>query len=112
MRVLMLVLAIALMPLTFSFDEAVAMELSQDNRLIWDAPARPVQQWVFSCGKQVKAVINGTATSMRFGDILTKDGSYTHCRLAAQRHGKLSAPISVPNFTYRYRERKGKGGYR
>lgn len=86
----------------FPFDEAVSMQVTQANQLTWDASARPVQQWVFRCGEQVKTVIDGALTSISFGELVTEEGVYTRCGLTALDEGQVSTPYPIPNFAYRY----------
>ena len=78
------------------------MKVTQANQLTWDAPALPAQQWVFSCGKQVKTVIDGALTTISFGELVTEEGVYTRCGLVSQNDGQVSMPYPIPNFAYRY----------
>ena len=86
----------------FPFDEAVSMRVNQANTLTWEAPARPVSNWVFTCGQQVKTVIPGDRTSADFGELVTEEGVYTQCGLTAEHNGQVSTPYPIPNFAYRY----------
>lgn len=98
-----LLLAVAVSPTpVFPFDEAVSMLVNQANTLIWEAPARPVSNWIFSCGQQVKTVIPGDRTRADFGELVTEEGVYTQCGLTAVQEGQVSTPYPIPNFAYRY----------
>lgn len=101
MLALILAASLSVAP-TFPFDEAVSMRVHQANQLKWDAPTVPVQQWVFSCGKQIKTVIAGHLTSITFGELVTEAGVYTRCGIVAQQDGQVSTPYPIPNFEYHY----------
>jgi hypothetical protein len=101
MVMLALMLTVAVAP-AFPFDEAVSMRVNQANQLTWDAPARPVSNWIFRCGEQVKTIIVGNRTQADFGELVTEDGIYTQCGLTAEQNGQVSTPYPIPNFEYGY----------